>query len=359
MSEISHKILKANILVVDDETFNLSLVKRFLETEGYSDIQTTSDPLAVSDLHKQHDFDLILLDIHMPELDGFGVMAELAELPNSDYLPILVFTGDNEKETRLRALEAGAKDFLTKPLDRAEASQRIRNMLEVRTLYNQNKLERDRYQDLLLNMLPSPIVARLNAGEEKIADSLDDITVLFADLVGFTAASSKLSPSLIVDSLNNIFGSFDTLADQHAIQKIKTIGDAYMAVAGLSGGGSSSTIRMANFGISLVSKMEELRATLPHPFAVRVGIHAGPAIAGILSGKRSGYDVWGDTVNTASRFESTCETGKVAVSKIVADRLQGTHSIIERGLVSLAGKGEVEAYFIEASADKTNPADHH
>lgn len=345
MSEINEQIKAARILVVDDETFNLSLVKRFLETEGYSNVMTTSDPTGVAALNIIQDFDLILLDIHMPELDGFGVMAELANSPTSDYLPILVFTGDGEKETRVKALEAGAKDFLTKPLDKAEASQRIRNMLEVRTLYNQNKLERDRYQDLLLNVLPNPIVARLNAGEEKIADSLEDITVLFADLVGFTKASERLEPSVIVDTLNTIFDAFDILSDEYNVQKIKTIGDAYMAVSGLTGGGARSTIRMADFGLSLVATMEDLKPNLPHPFDVRVGIHAGPAVAGILSGRRSGYDVWGDTVNTASRFESTCEVGKVGVSDVVAQRLNDTHRLESRGLISLKGKADSEAFF--------------
>ncbi len=346
MSELDTQIRQSRILVVDDESFNLSLVARFLKSEGYENVETLSDSTQAIALHLEKDFDLILLDIHMPVMDGFEVMQALRDLPRADYLPILVFTGDQDHETRIKALQLGAKDFLTKPLTKSEASSRIRNMLEVRALYNQNRRERDAYQSLLLNTLPATIVARLNAGETEIADNLEDITVLFADLVGFTSASSVLPADKILSDINRVFESFDTLADQFHIEKIKTIGDCYMAVSGLTGDGVEATFCMVEFALATLEKLDDLRPTLHHPFHVRIGISLGPVVAGVLRGKRSIFDVWGDTVNVASRYESSGVPNRVHIAKPVADRIRESYAIEERPAIDLRGKGSMPSFLL-------------
>ncbi len=168
--ELTDLVRDAKILIVDDEPFSIVFFERLLRAAGYRNIQSTSHPTAVEGLHRDNQFDLILLDIHMPGISGLEVLDRLKSLDPSTHVPVIVLTGDQDAATKIAALEKGARDFLTKPPPKAEALSRIRNMLEVRILDKQNKQERENYQHLLGNVLPSYIVNRLNAGETEIVD---------------------------------------------------------------------------------------------------------------------------------------------------------------------------------------------
>ena len=201
---------------------------------------------------------------------------------------------------------------------------------------------------LLLNILPEPIAARLRAGERVIADRVDEATLLFADIVGFTVLSSRMSPTDVVSLLNDVFSLFDRLVDRYDLEKIKTIGDAYMVVGGLPGQPDHHVERVAAMAIDLCEEVGRVAGRPELQF--RVGIHTGPLIAGVIGVKKFIYDVWGDTVNIASRMESHSIPGRIQVTAAVRDRLEGRFTFEERGIVDIRGKGPMPTWFLVGRA---------
>ena len=202
--------------------------------------------------------------------------------------------------------------------------------------------ERTRSRELLLNVLPAPIVARLDAGEEHIADGHDHVAVLMADLVGFTQTASTLSPAELVDDLNELFTHFDEACVNRGVEKIKTIGDAYMAVAGLDETATEPVVAAADLALDMVNALKESRTS----WQIRIGIHVGPVVAGIIGSRKFAYDVWGDAVNIASRLESTSLPDRIQVSQPVADALDGSFALESRGQVEIKGKGTMPTWFV-------------
>jgi adenylate cyclase len=211
------------------------------------------------------------------------------------------------------------------------------------------EVERARSHDLLLNVLPQRIIDRLNAGETLIADRHDDVTVLLSDIVGFTTISSETPPSELVAELNGLFSGFDAICDAAGVDKIKTVGDAYLAVGGLAGdvrpdAGRAGELAIADAALRMNALAEERAAR--GGWRIRIGIHAGPIVAGVVGTSKFAYDVWGDTVNTASRLETTSEPGRIHVSADLAGRLETRFTLERRGFVDLKGKGSVETYWL-------------
>jgi adenylate cyclase len=205
--------------------------------------------------------------------------------------------------------------------------------------------ERARSQRLLLNVLPQRIIDRLNAGETLIADRHDDATVLFSDFVGFTGISSRLAPSQLVEDLNELFRAFDAVCDATGVEKIKTVGDAYLAVGGLTGDAGEGASAIADAALGMLDAVERRTATAAD-WQIRIGLNNGPIVAGIVGVSKFAYDVWGDTVNVASRLESTSDPGRIHVSAELADRLAGRFEFEPRGTVDLKGKGAAETCFL-------------
>jgi adenylate cyclase len=205
--------------------------------------------------------------------------------------------------------------------------------------------EQERSRQLLLNVLPQRIIDRLEAGESRIADRHDNVTVLFSDFVGFTAISARLAPAVLVDELNGLFRAFDALCDANGVEKIKTVGDAYLAVGGLSGDWLAGASAVAETAVGMLDTVAARKTATAH-WQIRIGINAGPIVAGIVGASKFAYDVWGDTVNVASRLESTSEPGRIHVSAELADRLSDRFVFEARGAVDLKGKGARETCFL-------------
>jgi class 3 adenylate cyclase len=201
---------------------------------------------------------------------------------------------------------------------------------------------------LLLNILPPSIADRLRGGETVIADRFDEMTVLFADCVGFTELSSYLSPAEVVVVLNEVFSMFDTLADRYGLEKIKTIGDAYMVVGGLEPDpeGRSHVARVAEMALDMIDAVAAYRERTGSSLEVRIGMHAGPTVAGVIGLKKFIYDVWGDAVNTASRMESTGVPGRIQVSEQTQERLGSEFAFEPRGEIEIKGKGRLRTWFL-------------
>jgi class 3 adenylate cyclase len=208
-------------------------------------------------------------------------------------------------------------------------------------------MEHARSERLLLNILPSPIAERLKADERSIADGFAEVTVLFSDLVGFTELSQRLSPAELVQLLNRIFYRFDALSDEHGLEKIKTIGDAYMVAGGITDGNVDHADRVARMGLDMLRVIEEVNRETGHSLAIRVGINTGSVVAGVIGKNKFIYDLWGDAVNTASRMESSGVKGRVQVSRATYERLKDRFAFEARGVIAVKGKGEMETFFLE------------
>ena len=239
-------------------------------------------------------------------------------------------------ERSLRRLEANVQ--------RMEQFQDSNSTLLSRLLQDL-EAERARSQRLLLNVLPQRIIDRLNAGETLIADRHEDATVLFSDFVGFTAISAELAPAVLVEELNALFRAFDAICDANGVEKIKTVGDAYLAVGGLSGDPLAGATAIADTALAMLEAVER-RAGTSADWRIRIGINNGPIVAGVVGVSKFAYDVWGDTVNVASRLETTSEPGRIHASKSLADLLATQFEFEPRGAIDLKGKGSAETSFL-------------
>ena len=196
--------------------------------------------------------------------------------------------------------------------------------------------------------MPREIVARIQAGESTIADIHGEVSIVFADLVGFTALSRQLSASTLVGMLNTVFSRFDAAAGRLGIEKIKTIGDAYMAVGGLSYGDTAQghAVRMAEFALAMRDITAELAAEMELPVAVRIGLHIGPVVAGVIGVKKPAFDCWGEAVNMASRLEHASGPGAVLISESAFDRLRGHFRVESAPAVDLKCIGLSKVYLL-------------
>jgi adenylate cyclase len=208
------------------------------------------------------------------------------------------------------------------------------------------ELEQQKSERLLLNILPASIAERLKEGSGVIADHFESTTVLFADIVGFTAMSEKVSPTELVGRLNHIFSAFDDLAERYSLEKIKTIGDAYMVAGGFPDARDGHANDVAGMALDMLAAIEAGNHDAEHPVSIRIGIHTGPAVAGVIGIKKFFYDVWGDTVNTASRMESSGAPGRVHISEQTAQLVSAQFVVEERGLVEMKGKGCLRTYWL-------------
>ncbi len=205
-----------------------------------------------------------------------------------------------------------------------------------------------RSERLLLNVLPAPVAARLKREEGVIADAHDAVTVLFADIVGFTPLAGRLPPADVVALLDRVFARWDALAARHGVEKIKTIGDAYMAAAGIPVPRDDHAEAIAEMALAMLPEAERCAAESGLPFEVRIGIDTGPVVAGVIGRAKFIYDLWGDTVNTASRMESHAPPGTIQVTERARERLRHAYELQRRGPIDVKGKGRMTAYLLVA-----------
>lgn len=210
--------------------------------------------------------------------------------------------------------------------------------------------ERHKSEKLLRNILPAKVIEQLRENPDSIAERFEDCTVLFSDIVGFSELSRKLSAVEVVRLLNDLFSAFDDLAEKHGLEKIKTIGDAYMAVGGLPEPDPEHAERIARFAIDLLSVISNYRREHDHALEIRIGIASGAAVAGVIGKKKFIYDLWGDSVNTASRMESHGLPGQIQVTENTYSLLKDKFLFKERGSIEVKGMGLIRSYFLEGPA---------
>jgi adenylate cyclase len=342
----------SSILVVDDNASNRDVLARRLTREGHK-VLTAANGMAALDFVAREDFDIILLDLIMPGMNGLEVLRRLKAAERTSHIPVIVISALDELDTVVRCIEAGAEDYLTKPFNPVLLRARVGASLEKKWLRDREKKfttdleqEKRRSEALLLNILPQKIVDRIRDGEKVIADRVLEATILFCDLVGFTTLSKELPADRLIDVLSKIFTAFDHLAAEQGVEKIKTIGDAYMVVAGIPEAQSDHAVRIATLGLQMIHAVDAIAKATDLKLRARVGIHTGPVVAGVIGAHKFAYDVWGDTVNTASRMESHSLPGRVQVSVATRLAVGDRFDFERRGIIEVKGQGMMETFFL-------------
>jgi adenylate cyclase len=336
----------SRILVVDDNAANRDLLARRLGREGYCVTVAASGAEALA-LAAGESFDLVLLDLMMPGMSGFEVLCRLKADAGSRHIPVIMISALDELDSTVRCIEAGAEDYLPKPFNPVLLRARIGSSLEKKRLLDELRVEKERSEALLRNILPLPIIERMRRGETVIADRIGEVTVLFADLADFTALSAMLAPEETVRLLGRLFLQFDDLAVRHGVQAIKTIGDGYMATAGILDEEPAKAAAMAEMALSMLDVTDAISKDLDVRLLLRIGINTGgPIVAGVLGARKIAYDVWGDAVNTAKRMETYGLPGRVHVSAATRQALGDAFHFEPRGSLEVKGKGKVETYFL-------------
>lgn len=334
------------ILVVDDDEGNRYTLRQRLQREGFADVTEANNGRVALEIVRGRAFDLVLLDQMMPEMDGHEVLRALkADMTLRDIPVIMISALDTAVDTIVRCIQLGAEDYLPKPFNPTLLRARINASLEKKRLRDQQasylKLienEKKRSDDLLRAVLPPGAIRELKATSEVEPRRYDGVSVLFCDIAGFTSYCDTNPPEKVVAELQELIERFEQVVAKHGLEKIKTIGDALLATAGLLQEVDEPLIASVRCGLDLVAAARE---TKPH-WSVRVGIHHGPVVAGIVGRRQFLFDLWGDTVNTAARVVACATVNSVFMASPVWMRIRDRCSAQSRGLFELKGKGTLE-----------------
>ena len=368
-----------NILYVDDEENNLTSFRAALRR--YYNIFTALSGAEGMEIFSKNDIHIIVTDQRMPNMTGVQFLQHLPDEPDNIRM---ILTGFSDIEAIIEAINTGkVYRYITKPWDKDELKITIDNALEAVRLRRDNKhliqelqehnehleekvrvrtieiekksaqleAEKAKSDKLLLNILPEEIAEELKRFGKSYARKHDQVSVMFADIKGFTSIAENMLPDELVTQLDESFRGFDHIIDKYGIEKIKTIGDCYMCASGLPTDEADNAIiaikaalDMLEFirGFSVTKKIQDLPE-----FEIRIGIHTGPVVAGVVGIRKFVYDIWGDTVNLASKMERQGEAGKINISGDTYDLVKDHFICTHRGKISAKSKGEIDMYFVE------------
>lgn len=331
-----------HILVVDDNDDNRYTLTRRLKRLGYDNVAIAEDGRIALDKLAEQPFDLVLLDIMMPEVNGYEVLERVKADPGLREIPVIMISALDEIDSVVKCIELGAEDYLPKPFNPVLLKARIGASLEKKKLRDQEayhleqlEAEKKRGDDLLHAILPAEAVAELKATDAVMPRRFDDVTVLFCDIVGFTRYCDQHPPEQVVAELQALVTRMEEVVESHGLEKIKTVGDAFLATAGLLGERTGSLEAAIRCGLDMVRIAQEIE---PY-WQVRVGLHAGPVVAGVVGHAKFLYDLWGDTVNVAARITDQAAPGTVCTSLETWQPLSDRGVATELGAVEIKGKG--------------------
>jgi adenylate cyclase len=327
---------KQTVLVVDDATENIDVIVGLLK-EQYR-IKAAVNGIKALKIVEKKQPDLILLDIMMPEMDGYEVIAQLKNSPATRDIPVIFLTGKTEASDETKGFELGAVDYISKPFSPSVVKARVNTHLEL-------VKQRQQSEQLLANTLPEKVIADLKETGTSKPELFKNVTVLFSDFVGFTDMSTDIEPELLIGELSDIFTAFDDIIVKNHGERIKTIGDAYMAVSGMPNEDPNHAKNIVQSATEMIAYLEQRNSTSELQWQARIGIHSGPVVGGIVGTKKYLYDVFGDTVNTASRVETASDTMRITVSQSTYDLVANSFNFAPRGPIELKGKGELNLYF--------------
>ncbi|WP_411822892.1 adenylate/guanylate cyclase domain-containing protein [Leptospira sp. 'Mane'] len=396
--------MSKKILFAEDNSIQGVVLKRLLTAQGFTTVwgKNGKEALKLLETFKP---DLIITDVEMPEMDGFEFCLAVKSHPEDKKIPLIICSSLSDPEDIIRGIEVGANGYVTKPYEETFLMYRINALLNnpigdseeespvnisyagkdyqitadkmhilqmLLSIYEntikQNKelmaaqieitqkaqaLEKslDESERLLKNILPNKIADRLKHQGFDEPESFSNVSVIFTDFKGFTDVAEFLSPKELVEQLDLCFAQFDAITEMYNLEKLKTIGDSYMAAGGLPEINFThpvDTVRAALEIKDFMDTTKSIRINQGLPFwELRIGIHSGPVVAGVIGNKKFAYDMWGDTVNVASRMESSGEVGKVNISRATYELVKDFFDCEYRGKVQAKNKGTIDMFFVE------------
>jgi len=342
--------LTGRMLVVDDNEMNRDILSQRLERQGHT-VATAQNGREALDRLRAESFDLMLLDVMMPELDGYQTLEWMKADGALRHVPVIMISALDDIDSVVRCIELGAEDYLPKPFNPVLLQARIGAVLEKKRLRDQEQAyllqieaEKKRSDELLRVILPDLAVAELKATNTVKPRLCQNVAVLFGDIVGFTAYCEQREPEDVIGHLQQMVEIFEEIALYNGLEKIKTIGDSFMTTAGLLKPLENPVLNCVKGGLEMVA----VAPTLPPKWRLRVGIHVGPVVAGVIGRRQYLFDVWGDTVNTAARIESVGIPNAVNVSGDAWRQISGLCYAESCGMVQIRGKsGEMELFRVD------------
>lgn len=325
------------ILVADDIKTNRDFLQRSLERLGHI-VQIARTGTEVLDLVHSREFDLVLLDIKMPEVNGIDVLTKIKSDPEFRDLPVIMISALSDIEVVARCIKLGAEDYLSKPFNSVLLSARIEACLRNRRLGLAIKAARQKTDQLLEVILPPVVIEELKEEDSVTPRRIENVAVLFADIVGFTTYCEGNPPETVMSRLGQLVECWEESSVKYGVEKIKTIGDAFMAAAGLWDTAENPVADCIHCGLEMIATTKRLAA----PWNLRVGIHIGPVVAGVMGKRKYLFDLWGDTVNTAARMESHGIPGAIALTPEAWSQVAHLGSGTSQGLVPIKGLGQRE-----------------
>jgi len=335
-----NKSNKSKILIVDDIPKNIQLVANILKEEGYNLSFAKNGKTAIQRCSAV-EFDLILLDVMMPDMDGFEVCGILKEDAKNKDIPIIFLTGKTDTLSIIKGFEIGGVDYVTKPFNSTELKVRVKTHIKLRQ-------EQRRNFKLLNNILPLKAINYLKENNKVPADKYENVAILFSDLKGFTVESSKISPEEVLNELNDIFTNFDEITEHHNCERIKTIGDAYMAVSGLCHtlDNENTTDNILRTAVEMQYYLKNRKSLINKQWEMRVGINTGSVIGGVVGVKKYMYDIFGEAVNIAARMEQFSKPGKINLSEKSYNIIKDKYDFVKRDLIKVKGLGMFQMYYL-------------
>lgn len=328
------------ILIVDDIEENLAVLTETLSTAGFSPLQAKSGERAVEIARKAHP-DLILLDIRMPGMDGYETLKVLKADGATADIPVIFLSALNQIEDKVKGFECGAVDYVSKPFQKEEVIARVTTHIHLREARRAIESERQKSERLLHTILPQRVADELKNGRTSEPELFDDVSIFFSDFVDFTENSRSLTAKELIDELNDIYTALDDIMEANGCERIKTIGDAYMAVCSISNKTADHAARIARAAIEVLNYLKERNARNKLQWKIRIGLHCGPIVGGIVGTKKYLYDIFGETVNVASRMESCAETMCVCCTQHFAKAAGLDFSFCNEREAHIKGVGEM------------------
>lgn len=330
---------KPTILIVDDDPVSQMVLSDLVTLCGYETVLADSGEEAWELLGQNPSIKVAFIDWIMPGMDGLSLCAKIKGNSRDSYVYIIIITAKNRKEDIIKGLEAGADDFLAKPVHEGELLRRLRAGERVLDYERRLKEEMRRADDLLANILPPTVALRLKAGEEFIADHFQSASILFIDIVGFTQWCHGSTPRAVMEQLNALFALYDDEIRKHGAEKIESVGDAYLIAAGIPKPRPGHALALARLALAIQERMASLNRYRLQSWSVRYGIATGPVVAGVIGRSRLSYDVFGDTVNRASRIQSAAPIDQILIDDNT-EKLVNTELLCEvHGDVPIKGVG--------------------
>ncbi|MFO8000531.1 MAG: adenylate/guanylate cyclase domain-containing protein [Marinilabilia sp.] len=309
--------------------------------------------------------DLILLDWEMPEISGMDALKNLKQNSTTYDIPVIIISSFSSSDKVSEALDAGAIDYVRKPIETEELLARVRSAMTLATTLRQLKFQKQQLEAeqkkihrILKNILPAEIVKSLKKGTIVQPKPHRNVTILMADLVNFTEKATRMSPRKLLDELRIIFTKFDEISQKHNCVRIKTIGDAYMAVSGMFNNSKEHALRAANAANEMRQFIRERNRQKGIQWEVRIGLNSGDIIAGFISEQNLSYDIFGDHVNIAARMQSYSGPMQINVSEPTRKLLEPHYNFVRRVPQRVKGKGMIEMYYLH-TPKKKYPADLH